>query len=290
MNIKKNIIYKIYRKIAKLPREAKSLINRDRIILDNPDRKAVENQVNLQWYSECRLDGKENIGDYLGVPIFHYMLERFSICQDKDVGKTKHLYTVGSIIFFGHQNATIWGSGLLCKPKFLFPKPKLDIRAVRGPNTRRELLKLGYECPEVYGDPGILMPLVYTPNCINKTKEYGVIYHKAVTLSVDNRIAIMDTDYRQVINQIVSCKLIISSSLHGIILAEAYGVPAILLKDNRTDFSLFKYEDYYYSTGRTTFPVVSSIEEALHTIPANIPELNQMRKQLLEVFPKDLWE
>ena len=40
-------------------------------------------------------------------------------------------------------------------------------------------------------------------------------------------------------------KLVISSSLHGIILAETYGIPAILLMDKVTN-NMFKYNDYYY--------------------------------------------
>lgn len=45
------------------------------------------------------------------------------------------------------------------------------------------------------------------------------------------------------------CPEVYSSSLHGIILAEAYGVPAVMFRsyDKSVDF---KYLDYYASTGR----------------------------------------
>ena len=42
-------------------------------------------------------------------------------------------------------------------------------------------------------------------------------------------------------------KLVISSSLHGIILAETYGIPAILLMDKVTN-NMFKYNNYYYNS------------------------------------------
>lgn len=52
---------------------------------------------------------------------------------------------------------------------------------------------------------------------------------------------------------------------------------------------LFKYKDYYYSTGRYEFPVVHSVEEALKTSPPPIPDLSAMRENVAKLFPKDLW-
>lgn len=88
---------------------------------------------------------------------------------DKTVNRKKHLFTVGSGGLRSFQNATMWGTGIMydgLKGKW-FAKywdanhRHLDIRAVRGPLTRQVYLKLGHNCPEVYGDPGILMPLIY---------------------------------------------------------------------------------------------------------------------------------
>lgn len=57
---------------------------------------------------------------------------------------TKYLYEVGSIIGFGLQDATIWGSGLLREENvFRLVRSKIDIRAVSGPKTRECLLKVG---------------------------------------------------------------------------------------------------------------------------------------------------
>lgn len=98
----------------------------------------------------------------------------------------------------------------------------------------------------------------------------------------------MLTDWRVFIDEIIKGKLVISSSLHGIILAEAYGVPAILLYEK--DMNLFKYKDYYHSTGRYDFPIAKSIEEALTMKPAPIPDMSVLQKNLLESFPADLWK
>lgn len=61
---------------------------------------------------------------------------------------------------------------------------------------------------------------------------------------------------------------------------------------NSTTENIFKYQDYYYSTGRTEFPIATSIEEALNTTPSipNIQIIKEIQKNLIESFPYDLWE
>ena len=164
---------------------------------------------------------------------------------------------------------------------------KLDIRSVRGPVTRAGLIANGYTCPDIYGDPAILMPLIYSPTDRTKKKEYIVIPNHAVETGADYELSAITSDYKAFINQIVQANLVISSSLHGIILAEAYGVPAILLGND--SLSLLKYQDWYQSTGRDTFPIAGSIEEALTLTPPPIPVLTQMQKNIMDAFPKDLW-
>lgn len=74
-------------------------------ILNDRSRSTVSNKVNLhRWIST---DGRENIGDYLSDVIVRYMLGRRGIDINKVVGTTKHLYTVGSILHMGLQNATV---------------------------------------------------------------------------------------------------------------------------------------------------------------------------------------
>ena len=65
---------------------------------------------------------------------------------------------IGSILTdkYTDEQSIIWGAGML-KERTLKHKPK-QVCAVRGPLTRDILLKSGIECPEVYGDPALLMP------------------------------------------------------------------------------------------------------------------------------------
>ncbi len=252
--------------------------------------KTKRNRVNLHWW---RLSSdQQNIGDYLSCVIVQHMLNHYSINGEAHT-RTKHLYAIGSIISSGYQNAVVWGSGCLQDMVFWWRKlRKLDIRCVRGPLTREIMLNNGYTCPAIYGDPAILMPLVYTPpkKSAIKTKPYIVVPNHNYAISNPYVVSPITTDYQSFIDQITSAERVISSSLHGIILAEVYGVPAILLA--HPDMDLLKYRDWYYSTGRTDFPIAHSIEEGLLLNPSSVsPDtLDSMRSKLIDVFPKDIWQ
>lgn len=274
-------------RIYSIINEGKLVLMRNSIILNTLKRKAVSKEVNLNWWSLNRADGQENLGDYLSVVVVDYMLNRKGIQKHQRVSKIKHLYAIGSIIGIGYQDATIWGSGFLNGGKKQWRHfRKLDIRCVRGPKTRQVLADNGYECEAVYGDPAILMPEIYAP----KREQTGgvlVIPHICDECDYSNQISMKTTDYRGVIDKIASAKLVISSSLHGVILAETYGVPAIVLKGKST--KMFKFEDYYLGTGRDQVPVASSLEEAMHMQAPCVPDFSGVRKQLIESFPYDLW-
>ncbi len=95
----------------------------------------------------------------------------------------------------------------------------MDIRAVRGPLTRRVLQACGYNVPKIFGDPAILLPDIYNPN---KPKEYdvSVVFHFRYARSLENYhcIPIQTYDYKKFIDEVIKSRKIISSSLHGIII------------------------------------------------------------------------
>ncbi len=298
--------------IKKVINEAKSIINADDIILYFPNVKANEHRVNLH-VSDMKQNGHipaneetrspYNLGDYLGLVVTNWMLQRKGLSLDDYVEKKKHLLTIGSGAVKSYQNMTIWGTGvereLPQAMRRFFQKSwfrKLDIRAVRGPLSHEYLTRLGHKCPEVYGDPAILMPLIYNRNGIGENKMYDIsIIPQLVTEKKirekypDAHIISMNTDdYQRVIDQIVQSKLIISSSLHGVILADAYGVPSVWYRGVGKSID-FKYQDYYASTGRYVAIVPTTIEEAMKCVPMPIPDLRQLQDGLLSSFPYDLW-
>lgn len=274
----------VYKKIENF---CKNYIRCNHFILFDRSRKAVPHTVNLNWW---KLDGEhQNIGDALSPIVTEWMKKYYNIDTDHYTKKIKHLYAIGSIINSGYQNATIWGSGILENRLFWWRFiRKLDIRCVRGPVTRDILLKNGYQCPKIYGDPAVLMPLIYMPKC-KKQYRYTVIHHHNVFKQENvNSISPLVKEYKYFIDRIVQSDLVISSSLHGIILAEAYGVPAIFLHEG--NLNLTKYIDWYSSTGRKEFGIAKTVDEALSLPIPKIPDFSEMRNNLIHSFPKDLWE
>lgn len=289
--------------IMKLVQKILEIMFRNSIILSMLNVPAKRNRINLNWAPVCKVKygglnwrvdtEQQNFGDYLAVVIYKYMLDRYHLDMEMKRRRTIHLYTLGSILLLGHQDAVVWGSGILLNDVdgLIWRRSryrKLDIRCVRGPETKRRLNENGYDTDRcLFGDPGVLLPLIYTP--VEKEKrQYSVMLHMSKKVKVNNQINILTSDWKTTIDEIYNSKLVISSSLHGIIIAEAYGIPAILL--NELEFNdLFKYNDYYYSTGRYEYPICNSIEEALRLPVPKVPDLSDLQHNLLKSFPVDLW-
>lgn len=260
-------------------------------------KKSKAKRINLEWWSSHL-----NLGDTLSQIIFYWMLKRKGCDPEYKTKKTIHLLGLGSIIGADGFDAVIWGSGIhkldnlynICRyNRFL----KYDVRAVRGPVTKAILENCGhYDCKNVvYGDPAIIMPKIYRPKNDEKKYKVSLILHyitpnKSRYAENYHCIPIETDNYKKFIDEIVASELIISSSLHGIILAETYGVPAVFLNENGLlDHVLMKYYDWYFSTGRANVVIAHSVEEALRVKPMRLPELAEMREALMNAFPYDLW-
>ena len=170
---------------------------------------------------------------------------------------------IGSIIGnFPARYYEVWGSGIIEEGKHLLSLPK-KVHSVRGPLTRQELMTKGIECPEIYGDPALLISRYYRPSFEKKYK-LGIIPHYT---DVDNPalsdfcrkhpevliIKMQDyNDWHDVPREICSCSRIISSSLHGLIIADSYRVPSAWARfSDKIQGGNFKYVDYFMSVGRT---------------------------------------
>lgn len=277
-------------------------INRNKYIFNDIYRPVLENQVNLFWTGtyEGRITAHENLGDYLSLVIVQLLLEEKGLDLSQKTNKTSYLYAIGSIIGFGYQDAVIWGSGLLTPKNALrCLRPQLDIRAVRGPYTRKMLLRYGIDCPEIYGDPACLLPLYYYPK-VEKRYEYSLILHhsseyrknKEMKLFCQKKgihyIEICTTDFKFFIKEVLASRHIISSALHGIILAESYGVPTIFLHEKLNQD--IKFDDWYFSTNRYKYSYITSLYKGADACPNDLPEISYMQKNIRMSFPYDLWE
>lgn len=218
--------------------------------------------IPLFYWSSIKFEGKlkENYGDLLG----KYLVEKISGKEVEWVHpkkqswfkwNKKHYLTVGSILAHATEESVVWGSGIIDRKHHV---SKADFRAVRGPRTRGYLVNLGYDCPEVYGDPALLLPNYYEPK-IEKEYQIGIAphyvdYQKAKSwygrCQGVQVIDLITDEIEKTTNEILKCESIISSSLHGMIIAHAYGIPAVWVKFSDNLFGDdVKFSDYLESAG-----------------------------------------
>ncbi len=208
---------------------------------------------------------KSNLGDDLNIEMMELLTKRKILKADYNIYNTQNYSFIGSILENVCRKSDavyVWGSG--------FKYPHNDISshdiaknkyfAVRGPKTREIVLKSGGICPEIYGDPVLLINKVYNPK-IKKVYKIGIIPHihdySLVVSKFSNEpdSVIIDIkkykNWKEVINLILSCQYIISSSLHGIIIADAYSIPNIWARfSGFIDGDGFKYEDYFLGANK----------------------------------------
>ena len=202
------------------------------------------------------------------------------------------LFALGSIFHFVRDNDVIWGTGV----NIIRQNPKqlntLDIRAVRGPLSREFIVKnYDLDCPEVYGDPALLSPILFPLKRHNPVRKFAILPHGGdidFFRDYDN-VILPNENWDKVIDYILGAELVISSGLHGLIIAEAFGIPARWIFNESLPSSknegVFKYNDYFLSTDRSPNDYVSTVEEALR-VGGKSPIVKNFNS-LLDSFPSD---
>jgi pyruvyltransferase len=187
----------------------------------------------------CRYPSARNFGDALTPWLIWKITGTYPIFSWPEDDVLKYL-AVGSIIEYANPTTVVWGAGVLARHDEIDPGTR--ICAVRGPITRQRALECGATCPSVYGDPALLLPRFYAPRPSVSRALVGVVPHyfdKPKLLAFWHPppyCKIIDIQQRVevVIDQIASCDYILSSSLHGLIVAHAYGVPAAWVRFNKS--------------------------------------------------------
>jgi len=239
--------------------------------------------VALHYY-----DGKPNFGDQISPVIVDALLDsKISRVPWTENGEAVKMSAVGSVIHTLRPETQVWGSGIMTQS---VPSDKLKFHAVRGPKTRKFLLECGYteeQVPEIYGDPALLLPEIYQPKVLPWTRDMWVVipHHSCLdsahrrnywaNLTADDydlwemfgyRIVYPNQPWQEVVDAIANAKGVISESLHGLILADAYNVPNVWWNANGENGLAghngnFKFEDYFESMGQIDRKFVVDFED-----------------------------
>jgi pyruvyltransferase len=252
-----------------------------------PRRRGVLTSVLRRSSTGQRLT--DNFGDLLGPLIVSRILEREQL---HDVpGETRRILAVGSILRLARDGDVVWGTGANGKSlDETFGFNQLDVRAVRGPRTRAFLETKGIEAPGVYGDPALLIPHLWSDDDLGierRRSGIGVVpnLHDARGRTARRDLILPTKPVLEVIRAVAAREFVVGSSLHGVVVAEAFGVPARFV--GSPSEPEFKYRDYLEGTGRYEYEIAPTVAAALEIGPATPPVWDPA--PLFGAFPADLW-
>jgi len=263
---------------------------------------AKKNCINIYW--ERHPDSVQNFGDALG-PYIVEKLTNLEPIYTKKTSKKEYLVTVGDIASDIPKNGTIWGSGFInCNE---IPGSG-KIIGVRGKLTQDIFKKKGIDS-KVIGDPTLLLPLIFKPGTI---KKYEVaIFPDISEMNVITSdkfscyIIYPDRNIEDIIIELLSCKFVVSSSLYGIIVCNAYNIPVVPVKfTDRLTGDEFRFIDYYSSININPIDgiirynlelfdghilnIIEQLKDYSKKFIPTVENIKTLEKLLLDSFPFDI--
>ncbi len=193
--------------------------------------------------------------------------------------------------------AVVWGTGIMWSSA-VFAAPR-EIHAVRGPLTAARCRHQGYACPDIYGDPGIVLPH-FLESRSGSDHALGIVAHyvdlraaRQQFSEVDGvRIIDVTRPVDEVVEDIQSCEVLVSSSLHGVIVSHAFGRRCAWVEfGDRLLGDGTKFADYFGSAGLTDIapqrivPETTVDDLAAWAWAAPLPDLSLLSDRLLECCP-----
>ena len=217
-----------------------------------------------------------------GRPVVIY--HNFKLAQWLHLKNYLCIGTLLDAVNYSNKQTIVWGTGVSGQERdFIIPD---KICAVRGLKTIEFLKNRNYPHPIVVGDPALLLPKFYEPKFRGERREgrlrggeqsegwrgekklwkfkIGIIPHvvdlhhpviEEIRENHADEILIIDLahykKWTDVIDQICSCDMILSSSLHGLIVSDAYNIPNCWIElSGKVLAGYFKYQDYGSSVKR----------------------------------------
>ena len=195
--------------------------------------------MRLYWW-----DTAHNLGDELTAMLlshYGYEVEWAPVKYAEWVG-------IGSVLCrFDGFTGTVWGTGRSANHRAPIDLTRADVRALRGVLTRR-LVKGGEAA--VLGDPGLLASDLVTPDPQGYT---AIVPHwddqdRMRAAHPDD--VFVDVTSDDALEVIARAGRVISSSLHGLVLADSFEIPRMWERFDGVQGGGFKFADYATVVGR----------------------------------------
>lgn len=210
--------------------------------------------INLYWW-RWNYPNELNFGDEISAPIISILtgrkVEWASVASCDLVGAGSVL---GTISAKRRELPQIWGTGFMHPASGDSTSSKVQANAVRGALSARRVGTEQSSTSPALGDPGILADLLLS-GPVKKTHMVGLIPHyvdegnpKFENLAKKPFVKVIDVRLspKDIVKEIASCEAVISSSLHGLIVADSLGVPNKHYPvSGKLSGGSFKFRDYY---------------------------------------------
>lgn len=207
-----------------------------------------------------------NVGDKLGHTIPIYYSQKFKkitplVYGTKEPKPEFTLVTCGSLLNQRFPNGIILGTGIASVQKI--PNETRNYIGVRGPLSAKCVYDNHSIQPKIVSDPGLLCSKIF-PIRIEKKRKIGVFLHKS-DLALSSAFSEFEsiTNYAKdpidAIRFISECEIVLTSSLHGCVIAHSFNIPAIpFIGLGNVIGGDFKFIDYFKSIGfEGDSPIVS---------------------------------
>lgn len=225
----------------------------------------------LDWGKSRRtpiyyFDEVQNFGDEIGPFIAHSKTGRPCYNVRHLPWSPKIAYcTAGSLLHsLSKENCSVWGAGFICQPSIQRPKASpVEVRALRGPISAKIAETLGWGACFCVGDPGLILPDFFSPTLSGK-RDVTIIPNyrfarRAGIAKVSRFVVYPWQGLEHVAREIAASELVVASSLHGLILAEAYRVPWVWWREQDDDRKggEMKFHDFFESLSISSPPSVT---------------------------------
>ena len=277
----------------------------------DPSLKSARKQLRASWWRSERVSARDperdqrlgagnfvhgNFGDYAVPPIVG-RITGLPIAPPAGAGPM--LYTIGSLIQILSEGDAVWGTGLNGGTAELWKVPReLHVFATRGPISLEFLRRHGFDTRRVSRifDPGSLVGALFADEIAwlraksaHRRRNFILIPHyrdecamRRIYAAHADHIVSVDTPFLELLGEILSADLVVSSSLHGLVMAEALGVPAVWHRPLMGEDEL-KFNDYYLGTDRWRILRADNLTEALRATPMRLPVFDT--DAMLATFP-----